>query len=75
MNAKTKITVKQLLHDATFEGDSYTDRMRRLNELKESALIGVVEYLQLVDAVNTHENNGNYEGCIIWRNAENNPLG
>jgi hypothetical protein len=36
--------------------------------------IDMMQYIQLVDALNTHNKTGSYEGCIIWKNAEANPL-
>lgn len=78
MNETTRNEVIRLLDDATYASytGKYRDEARRgaLNQSKEEGKINVMEYVQLMDALNTQLETGSYEGCIIWRNAEANPL-
>jgi hypothetical protein len=74
MNQKTQDEVDQLLYDATFEGYAPDKRRELISNFCQRGNISLMEYMQLLDAVNTHIKTGSYEGCIIWRNAAANPL-
>ena len=78
MDEITKAEVIRLLNDATYgagNGDqTYPMRMALLEQSHGNGEIQTMHYIQLVDAVNTQNKTGSYEGCIIWRNAEANPL-
>lgn len=78
MNDKTRIEVNELLNAVTYASytGKYKDDVRRgaLLKDKETGAITTLEYVQALDALNTHLDTGSYEGCLIWRNAEANPL-
>ncbi len=78
MNEKTREEVNRLLNDATYGRyagkHNHEVRMGALLADKGDRIISAIEYDQLVDALNTLNNTGSYEGCLIWRNAEANPL-
>ena len=77
MNQTTIEEVTRLLNDATYGRDSgkydHEQRMRFLLDSRNEGQLSLMEYAQLVDALNTQLETGGYEGCIIWRNAEANP--
>ena len=78
MNQTTIEEVTRLLNDAPYASyiGEHVAEVRRgaLLEDRTEDKITVVEYVQLMDALNTHLEIGSYEGCLIWRNAEANPL-
>ena len=74
MNQATRDKVTLLLDKATFSGFEYKQRMGKLATMHSLNDISTAHYMQLVNAVNTQHQTGSYEGCIIWRNAEVNPL-
>lgn len=78
MNDKTRAEVNELLDIVTYA--SYVGKHRKevrrgaVLKDKETGKITILQYDQVMDALNTHFDTGSYEGCLIWRNAEANPL-